>query len=98
MCGSLVQTPTLLIDHNGIDESFGIDASKFGNEMRFINDYRNIADEENAYFVIDRERGEYQTRIVASRYIEPGEEILTDYGEEYWRVIITLTLTALLSS
>ena len=77
--------PSWLITTESSEEPFGIDANKFGNEMRFINDYRNIADEQNSEFSPDWVHGEYRMRIVATRCIEADEEILTDYGEEYWR-------------
>ena len=63
--------------------------------MRFMNDYRNIADDANAGYVAAWAHGTYEMRVVAMRRIEADEEILADYGEEYWKVPLTLILTAL---
>lgn len=68
-----------------------IDAKKFGNEARFINDYRNIATKANVEFA----KGSYspfsyksipsnhKAVVRALKDIENDEEILIDYGEGY---------------
>ncbi|KAJ6501712.1 hypothetical protein C8R47DRAFT_1108474 [Mycena vitilis] len=66
----------------------GIDASKMGNEGRFVNDYRGIPgqDKPNAIFVdIRRPLGELGIVIESSRTIKKGEEILVSYGKAWWQ-------------
>lgn len=49
--------------------------------MRMINDYRGIACRPNVMFEeIDSKRMKY----TAISNIEPGEELVTDYGYKYW--------------
>ncbi|KAJ6574759.1 hypothetical protein B0H19DRAFT_1125650 [Mycena capillaripes] len=70
------------------DLSVGIDASRMGNEGRFVNDYRGIPgqDKPNAIFVdIRRLSGELGMRIESSRMIKKGEEILVSYGKAWWQ-------------
>ncbi|KAJ7275382.1 SET domain protein [Mycena haematopus] len=68
------------------DISVGVDASKMGNEGRFVNDYRGIQDKPNAMFVeIRRPSGELGIRIESSRSIKKGEEILVSYGKAWWK-------------
>ncbi|KAJ7785955.1 hypothetical protein B0H16DRAFT_1488678 [Mycena metata] len=70
------------------DLSVGIDASVMGNEGRFVNDYRNIPGQEkpNAAFVDERlASGELRIRIVSSRIIRKGEEVLVSYGKAWWQ-------------
>jgi hypothetical protein len=55
--------------------SIGIDASRIGNEARFINDYRGVRDKPNASFEDDRSAGE----------LRMGDEILVSYGKSWWR-------------
>ncbi|KAJ7666465.1 SET domain protein [Mycena rosella] len=76
---------SLFRDGNG--NSVGIDASKMGNEGRFVNDYRGIEgqDKPNAVFVDDRTGGgRLKMRIESSRTIKKGEEILVSYGKAWW--------------
>ena len=63
-----------------------VDASQIGNEMRFINDYRGVADAPNVKFYLyrSRVRGYLATVIVALHDIEAGQELLVDYGDGYW--------------
>lgn len=65
-----------------IHPEFGtlIDAMEAGNEMRFINDYRGISNESNCYCI--KENGRIFIR--AKNTIEPGKEILLNYGHNYW--------------
>jgi len=70
------------------DLNVGIDASKMGNEGRFVNDYRGIPgqDKSNAIFVeFRRPSGELGIRIESSRLIRKGEEILVSYGKAWWQ-------------
>ncbi|KAJ7042590.1 SET domain protein [Mycena alexandri] len=76
------------------DLSVGIDANKQGNEGRFVNDYRGIPGQEkpNAVFVDERlASGELRMRIVSSRIITKGEEILVSYGKAWWQARTTST-------
>jgi SET domain-containing protein len=69
-----------------------IDAAVCGNEMRFINARTGIADDPNCEFaplVLRAGEGaagapeELAMAVRATRHIEPGEELLADYGDEY---------------
>ncbi|KAJ6519487.1 SET domain protein [Mycena sanguinolenta] len=77
------------------DISVGVDASKMGNEARFVNDYRGtLQDKPNALFVeIRRPSGELGIRIESSRLIKKGEEILVSYGKAWWQARRTLDET-----
>jgi hypothetical protein len=75
------------------------DAAKSGNEARFINDYRGIADRPNAEFRdIWVQTGERKferwigifvvttgTTGMRKNGIRPGEEILVSYGKGFWK-------------
>ena len=65
----------------------GVDASKMGNEARFVNDYRGIKSRPNAAFVEYRTgAGELRMSIWSStEAIKKGEEILVSYGKAWWR-------------
>ncbi|KAJ7456648.1 SET domain protein [Mycena latifolia] len=66
----------------------GIDASKMGNEGRFVNDYRGVPgqDKPNAIFVdVRTPAGELKMTIESSRAIRKGEEILVSYGKAWWQ-------------
>jgi SET domain-containing protein len=72
----------------------GIDADKKGNEARFINDYRGIAEKPNAEFkdVWDerqKERGMGvwvlpEGKSKQGKGIKKGDEILVSYGRGFW--------------
>jgi len=51
--------------------------------MRFINDYRGIAQENNVEF---RGAGpdKVECIVVAIKNIKKGEELLVDYGNKFW--------------
>jgi SET domain-containing protein len=86
--------------HSDYDLSFdremglGIDANKMGNEARFINDYRGIAERPNAEFkeIWDERRKERAMAVFVLREgksgkgkgIRKGEEILVSYGRGFW--------------
>ncbi|KAJ7139778.1 hypothetical protein C8R44DRAFT_765388 [Mycena epipterygia] len=77
----------LSLFRNG-DLSVGIDASRMGNEGRFVNDYRGIPgqDKPNAVFVdIRMPSGELMMRIESCKTIKKGEEILVSYGKAWWQ-------------
>lgn len=65
----------------------GIDASKMGNEGRFINDYRGVKDKPNAVFKdIRTSIGELRMSIWSGpNKIRKGEEILVSYGKSWWK-------------
>ncbi|KAI6159607.1 hypothetical protein EDD17DRAFT_1611513 [Pisolithus thermaeus] len=67
--------------------SVGIDASKMGNEARFVNDYRGIRCKPNAIFVEYRTAmGELRMSVrSSSETIQKGDEILVSYGKSWWR-------------
>jgi SET domain-containing protein len=67
--------------------SIGIDASRMGNEARFINDYRSVRDKPNASFEDDRSaNGELRMSVWSKNLpIQKGEEILVSYGKSWWR-------------
>jgi len=69
-----------------------IDGFVHGNEIRYMNDYRGIAEEKNAEFAGEccmcRMGDGCVTMLVkAVKDIEPDEEILTDYGAGYWALL-----------
>ncbi|KAF9036502.1 SET domain protein [Hymenopellis radicata] len=66
--------------------SVGIDASKMGNEARFINDFRGVKQKPNAIFVDGRDiNGELRMSIWSNSTLKRGEEILVSYGRSWWR-------------
>lgn len=76
----------------------GVDASKMGNEARFINDYRGVSTGPNAEFrlvFIDVGKGQVEKRMGVfvlsagksgkrAKGIEKGKEILVSYGKGFW--------------
>lgn len=72
----------------------GIDADKRGNEARFINDYRGVAERPNAEFkeIWDGARKERgmgvwvlpEGKSGKGKGIRKGEEILVSYGRGFW--------------
>lgn len=72
----------------------GVDADTRGNEARFINDYRGIANKPNAEFkeIWDERRQERGMGVFVLREgksgkgngIRKGEEILVNYGRGFW--------------
>jgi hypothetical protein len=75
-----------------------IDAKNYGNETRFINDYRGIAPGPNVRFTSKPAKPfcykgktyDNVTVIQALRDIEKNEEVLVNYGKEYckkWGII-----------
>ncbi|THV06082.1 SET domain protein [Dendrothele bispora CBS 962.96] len=68
-------------------ESVGVDASHMGNEARFINDYRGVADKPNAIFFDYRiaNSGELRMGVWSQKDIKKGQEILVSYGKSFWK-------------
>lgn len=72
----------------------GIDADRKGNEARFINDYRGVAERANAEFkeVWDERRKEKgmgvwvlgEGKSGKGKGVKKGEEILVSYGRGFW--------------
>ncbi len=72
----------------------GIDADMWGNEARFINDYRGITERPNAEFrevwgERRKERGMGvwvlpEGKSGKGKGIKKGEEILVSYGRGFW--------------
>jgi hypothetical protein len=70
----------------GRSDDFVIDADKSGNELRFVNDYRNITNEPNVEFVMKdwKKGGPISCVLTAIGTISAGDELVCDYGEDYW--------------
>ncbi|RDL36576.1 SET-containing protein [Venustampulla echinocandica] len=76
------------------DQGLGIDANELGNEARFVNDYRGIAEKPNAEFrdVWDERRKEKGIGVFVlpegksgkGKGIKKGQEILVSYGRGFW--------------
>ena len=66
-------------------ENCGIDALNIGNELRFINDYRNVSHSSNVIIKTTYIDKKPRVLFVVTKKIEPGEQLLTDYGEGYWK-------------
>jgi hypothetical protein len=76
----------------------GVDASKMGNEARFINDYRGVSGAPNAEFrdiYVDIGGGKVEKRVGVfvlsagksgkrAKGIGKGQEILVSYGKGFW--------------
>jgi hypothetical protein len=67
--------------------SIGVDASRMGNEARFVNDFRGIREKPNASFEESRlSNGELRMSIWSMNVpINKGEEIVVSYGKSWWR-------------
>ena len=68
------------------NDSLGIDAKYCGNEMRFINDYRNLRDRPNVRLEIVYIDKKPKVLVIVLEDIDENEELLLDYGEGYWNV------------
>lgn len=80
------------------DLGLGVDASRMGNEARFINDYRGISTGPNAEFrdvlvdvgfgIVEKRMGVFVLSSGKSgkrvKGIARGEEILVSYGKGFW--------------
>lgn len=67
--------------------SVGVDASRMGNEARFINDFRGVRSKPNASFEEHRSgKGELCMSVWSgSEVINKGDEILVSYGKGFWK-------------
>ena len=65
-----------------------IDAAKYGNETRYLNDYRSISADSapNCRFETGRDAasGEVCVRVVVGRNVAEEGELLVDYGDGFW--------------
>ena len=71
---------------SGNGENIGVDASRMGNEARFVNDYRGIRPKPNAGFA-DRRTTGGDLRIGIWSLVEgirKGDEIVVSYGKGWW--------------
>ena len=71
------------IDKDNNNNNLGIDAETHGNEMRFINHYRNIGMFANVVMRVCYIDTYPHIIIVCTRDILEGEEVLLDYGDAY---------------
>ncbi|PSR80750.1 hypothetical protein PHLCEN_2v6666 [Hermanssonia centrifuga] len=77
----------LSLCHHEDGSNVGIDASKMGNEARFINDFRGVASRPNALFEECRTAaGELRMSVWSGpQGIKKGDEILVSYGKGFWK-------------
>ena len=77
-----------------------VDASKAGGEARFINDKWSPgglpARRANCFveLIFDGDAKEFMLVFFASRKIRKGEEVIADYGPDYWKVASAALLEA----
>lgn len=64
-----------------------IDAQKIGNELRFINDFRNISNSENVVIRTSYIDKKPRVIFIVTKDIKKGDQLLTDYGDDYWKCI-----------
>jgi len=66
--------------------SIGLDAQDMGNEARFINDYRGVAESPNVEFKDHIVEGELRMGVFSGpKGIGKGKEILVSYGKGWWK-------------
>lgn len=67
------------------DDSYNlcIDGEYYGNELRYINDYRNIKNTPNCKFISSIIDGKQQILVVVIEDIPSYNEVLIDYGYDY---------------
>jgi len=61
-----------------------VDAEECGNEIRFINDYRDITAHPNVKYEKAFWNGSWRVIVKTIKKIKSEEEILVDYGPTYW--------------
>ena len=71
------------------ESGVAVDAKGCGNEGRFVNDYRGVAERANVEFGDKRTgaAGLGQARVaifVGAREVKKGEELLVSYGKGFW--------------
>ncbi|KAI9444046.1 hypothetical protein H4582DRAFT_2095391 [Lactarius indigo] len=70
----------------GYNPTFNLDSARVGNETRYIN--HGSGGEKGTANSVGQTRlvfGEQRIGLWATRYIKKGEEILFDYGDNYWK-------------
>ena len=67
-----------------LTEQFNVDAGICGNELRYINDYRNIAEKPNTKLEIVYLDKKPKVLVVVTEDVNNGQEFLLNYGEDYW--------------
>lgn len=72
----------------GVDDEFMVDAENVGNELRFVNDFRDVpgVSAPNVQFIMRREpmTGTLMIVLIAIKEVLKGNELLCDYGKAYW--------------
>lgn len=79
------------VDHD--PTAMYVDSRYWGNESRFVNDYRGIAPKANVEFRSfiqhsddpqDDQTEKFQMGLFATRLIRKGQELVINYGKSYW--------------
>ena len=82
------QLETISIDSDTDRTALYLDSRWWGNESRFVNDYRGIAAKPNVEFrsFIQLHQGQdrFQMGLFATRPIKRGQELLINYGKSFW--------------
>ncbi|ORX43036.1 hypothetical protein DM01DRAFT_1340898 [Hesseltinella vesiculosa] len=69
-------------------QDLSIDAEKFGNEARFCNDFRGVAQGPNVCFLNYLDERSQRIRVgifvLGNKKIKKGEELLVTYGKSFW--------------
>ncbi|KAF6766933.1 SET domain protein [Kalmanozyma brasiliensis GHG001] len=83
------QVESLSIDQEPKDPTaLYLDSRYWGNESRFVNDYRGIALKANVEFrsfvQLSEDEERYQMGLFAVRPIRKGQELVINYGKSFW--------------
>uniref|UniRef100_A0A7S3NK30 SET domain-containing protein n=1 Tax=Aureoumbra lagunensis TaxID=44058 RepID=A0A7S3NK30_9STRA len=68
-------------------QSLSLDADSYGNELRFVNDFRGVSQAPNVILSAATIQGLPTRILVCTKIIKRGEELLTDYGDDYWQAL-----------
>lgn len=86
---SLLRLNTSEVVEMGVGDepvSIGVDAQDMGNEARFINDYRGVAESPNVEFKDHVVNGELKMGVFSGpKGVGKGKEILVSYGKGWWK-------------
>lgn len=72
------------------DSTYYIDGAETGNEIRYINDPKGVGNKTPnvQFFQSDKKvRGFYVCDVYAIKDIQPGEELMSSYGDGYWEIL-----------
>ncbi|KAF8067457.1 hypothetical protein FPV67DRAFT_1492038 [Lyophyllum atratum] len=69
-----------------LDSIYSLDAAKLGNEMRYLNDYRDRPDYNNCVAQLRLIDGDHRIALVTNQSVQPNEELFLSYGENYWNL------------